>query len=364
MYHYSHCPEAEAMGSVAQPSPNGRTQKVCVAAHTQTGNSRAPSRPLPHPTRFNREGDLLFSCGKDHNPNAWFTADGKRLGSYIGHNGAVATCDVSLDSSLLLTGSADSSAKLWDVRTGACHFTWSFDAPCKAVAFALGDALAAISTDPFLSKEPAIHIVRVAGADQASEDIVTSLTGFKGRINRVAFTDGNVHLLTAGEDGIVRRWDVEAGKCVAESPLHKGSITDLQLSSDGTHFVTSSLDTTAKLVDAQTLKELKEYKTGTNANGAAIHPTFPHVLVGGGQEASQVTTTSSRAGKFESRFFHKVLTDEVGTVRGHFGPINAVAWSPDGTQFATGGEDGYIRLHHMDADYLRIGAAHAKDLGL
>ena len=31
------------------------------------------------------------------------------------------------------------------------------------------------------------------------------------------------------------------------------------------------------------------------------------VLIGGGQEASQVTTTSSRAGKFESRFFHKVL---------------------------------------------------------
>jgi translation initiation factor 3 subunit I len=301
---------------------------------------------------------------QDHNPNAWYTADGKRLGNYIGHNGAVATCDVSLDSSLLLTGSADSSAKLWDVRTGACHFTWNFDAPCKAVAFALGDGMAAISTDPFLSKEPAIHLVRVAGPGQADPDILRSLSGFKGRINRVAFTDGNAHMLAAGEDGTVRRWDVEAGKVVDEAHLHKGSITDLQLSPDGTHFVTSSLDTTAKLVDAHTLAELKEYKTGTNANAAAIHPHFPHVLVGGGQEASQVTTTSSRAGKFESRFFHKVLTDEVGTVRGHFGPINAVAWSPDGTMFATGGEDGYIRLHHMDADYLRIGAAHAKDLGL
>lgn len=30
------------------------------------------------------------------------------------------------------------------------------------------------------------------------------------------------------------------------------------------------------------------------------------ILIGGGQEASQVTTTSSRAGRFESRFFHKV----------------------------------------------------------
>jgi len=36
------------------------------------------------------------------------------------------------------------------------------------------------------------------------------------------------------------------------------------------------------------------------------------VLIGGGQEASQVTTTSSRAGKFESRFFHKARPAAAG----------------------------------------------------
>lgn len=30
------------------------------------------------------------------------------------------------------------------------------------------------------------------------------------------------------------------------------------------------------------------------------------VLVGGGQEASQVTTVGARSGNFQSRFFHKV----------------------------------------------------------
>ena len=46
------------------------------------------------------------------------------------------------------------------------------------------------------------------------------------------------------------------------------------------------------------------------------------VLLGGGQEAMSVTTTSLRQGKFETRFWHKVFEEEVGRVKGHFGPIN------------------------------------------
>ena len=33
-------------------------------------------------------------------------------------------------------------------------------------------------------------------------------------------------------------------------------------------------------------------------------PRAQHVLIGGGQDARDVTTTSSRDGKFEARFFH------------------------------------------------------------
>lgn len=65
-----------------------------------------------------------------------------------------------------------------------------------------------------------------------------------------------------------------------------------------------------------------------------------------------MTTTSAKAGGFEARFFHKIYTEEFGNVRGHFGPINTVAFSPDGRGFTTGGEDGYVRLHHFDMDYL------------
>ena len=36
--------------------------------------------------------------------------------------------------------------------------------------------------------------------------------------------------------------------------------------------------------------------------------TRVQVLLGGGQDASQVTTTAAKAGGFEARFFHKVST--------------------------------------------------------
>ncbi len=96
---------------------------------------------------------------------------------------------------------------------------------------------------------------------------------------------------------------------------------------------------------------MKVFETERPVNAAAISPSHEHVMLGGGQDASAVTTTSSRTGKFEVRFFHIIYQQEFGRVKGHFGPVNTLAFHPDGTSFVSGGEDGYIRLHHFDMDY-------------
>lgn len=31
--------------------------------------------------KYNREGDLLFTCAKDNKPTAWFSSNGERLGA-------------------------------------------------------------------------------------------------------------------------------------------------------------------------------------------------------------------------------------------------------------------------------------------
>lgn len=73
------------------------------------------------------------------------------------------------------------------------------------------------------------------------------------------------------------------------------------MSKDGSMFITASKDHTAKLFDTDTLMLLKTYKTERPINSAALSPIYDHVALGGGQDAMDVTTTSTRIGKFDSR---------------------------------------------------------------
>lgn len=314
-------------------------------------------RPLTF-LKYNRDGDLLFSCAKDHTPTVWYAHNGERLGTYQGHNGAVWCCDVSRDSTRLITGSADQTVKLWKVENGTQLFSFKFDSPARSVDFSEGDELALITTDPFMELRSAIHVKRIEKdlSRQDSESILT-IPGSKGRINRAVWGPLNRTIISAGEDAVVRLWDSETGKLLKESDPEKGhqkGITSLAKSADGSFFLTGASDKSAKLWDIRTLTLIKTYVTERPVNAVAISPIFDHVVIGGGQSASDVTTTDRRAGKFEAKFFHMILEEEIGGVKGHFGPINALAFNPDGRSFASGGEDGYVRLHHFDPDYFHI----------
>ncbi|CAI0440538.1 unnamed protein product [Linum tenue] len=207
-------------------------------------------RPLTF-LKYNREGDLLFSCAKDHTPTVWFADDGERLGTYRGHNGAVWSCDVSRDSTRLITASADQTAKLWNVQTGEQLHTFNFDSPARSVDFSVGDNLAVITTDPFMAFTSAIHVKRIASdPSEQTGDSVLVLKGPQGRINRAVWGPLNRTIISAGEDSIIRRWDTETGKLLQESEPevgHTKQITSLAKSSDGSHFVTGSLDKSAKV---------------------------------------------------------------------------------------------------------------------
>lgn len=124
-------------------------------------------------------------------------------------------------------------------------------------------------------------------------------------------------------------------------------INDILLSKDMTMFVTASKDNTAKLFDSTTLKLQKTFQTEHLVNLAALSPNFEHMVLGGGQEAIDITTTSTRIGMFEARFFHLASEEEFGRVKCHFGRINIVAFHPDGKSYSSG-EDGYVLIFYLD----------------
>jgi translation initiation factor 3 subunit I len=157
--------------------------------------------------------------------------------------------------------------------------------------------------------------------------------GSKATIARFGYL--NKYILVGHDDGTISQWEVDSGEMVKKVKQHTAQIQDLQFSKEMDMFITASKDFSAKLFDADSLEVLKVYATERNVNGAAISPLRAHIILGGGQEAMSVTTTRANAGKFEVRLFHQVFEEEIGRIKGHFGPINTVAFHPSGKGYVS-----------------------------
>lgn len=303
--------------------------------------------------KYNREGDLLFSCAKDHKPNVWYSLNGERLGTYNGHSGAVWCIDVDWTSTKFMSGSGDMSVRLWDIETGTSVSNIPTKSAARTVNFSYSGNQAAYSTDKSMGQICHLYVidVRIPDSSLNDGDAVLKIPVAKSKITAMQWGALDETIITGHENGQITIWDVRTGREICSNNDHTANINDLQTSKDGTMCISSSKDTTAKLFDANTLMCLKTYKTERPVNSAAISPLLEHVALGGGQEAMEVTTTSARQGKFDSRFFHLIYEEEFARVKGHFGPINSLAFHPDGKSYATGGEDGYVRIQVFDPSY-------------
>ncbi|XP_053663617.1 eukaryotic translation initiation factor 3 subunit I [Anopheles marshallii] len=305
--------------------------------------------------KYNREGDLIFSSAKDSKPCVWYSLNGERLGTFNGHIGAVWCVDVDWTTTRLITGAGDMNTFLWDVETGTALGKIPCNSSVRTCNFSFSGNQASYSTDRAMNHPCELFVIDVRNIDASisSADPVLKLTmnEQQSKITSMLWGALDETVITGHENGSLRIWDLRAVKELNSVNDHTASITDMQMCSDGTMFVSSSKDCSAKLFDSDSLMCLKTFKTERPVNSACISPLFEHVALGGGQDAMEVTTTSTQAGKFDSRFFHLVYEEEFARVKGHFGPINSMAFHPDGKSFATGGEDGFVRLQVFDSSY-------------
>ncbi|KAF1811860.1 eukaryotic translation initiation factor-like protein 3 subunit [Eremomyces bilateralis CBS 781.70] len=305
--------------------------------------------------KYTRDGDIIFSVSKDHIVCAWYSANGERLGTYHGHQGALWTVDIDPTTTLLASGGADNTIRLWDVKTGKLLKTWDFGSSIKRVEFSPDGTQLLGVTEKRVGHVSSIVVYDIkqdVEAEQSSEHALRIVVD-ESKATVAGFSYGAKYIIAGHEDGSVSQFDAKTGELLDTFQAHEPdfSVTDLQWSPDRTYFITASKDKTAKLISASDLALLKTYVTDTPLNSAALTPVKDFVILGGGQAAMDVTTTSARQGKFEARIFHKIFEEEIGRVRGHFGPLNYVAVSPDGKSYCSGGEDGYVRVHHFDRPY-------------
>jgi len=299
--------------------------------------------------KYNREGDLIFTTSKHPTFAVWYTDNGERLGTYEGHTGAVWSVDVDRHTDKLVSGSADTTVKLWSVEDGREIQSWKHKAPVRSVNFSLGDKMIVSATDQVLGFKPVIYVWDARSKNTSANVEITGKN--EAKILHALWGNLNETIITANEDGTIRVYDVRNKEQLHVITDHSKPVMQLSFSKDGHFFISASKDGTAKLFDAKTFKLLKSYHVGRPVNSASISPIKEEIIVGGGQSAESVTTTGIDKNQFKVRFYHLIYEEELGSMQGHFGPVNILSYSPDGEGFASGGEDGFVRLHHFDRDY-------------
>ena len=307
---------------------------------------------------YNHEGDLLFTTSKDPFPTVWDAASGTRLGTYNGHRGAVWGCDVTRDSAQLATAGADCTVRVWCVETGEAAAVVPTAAPVRSVAWAHGGGMLAYVTDGAMGQTPALHVRKwpedgdgSGGGGAAADSVHTQPEAIRSCV----WGPSNNTLFYSSEDGSVAILDVETGKEVLYALPHDGFDARRVRFDDSEGYATllsCGADKTAKLLDPRDLSTMRTYAHDFCVNDVVAVPgAAEHVLLGGGVSAVDAALVSSAQNRFEVRLCHKVHGTALGSMAGHFGPVNTLAAEPNGLGFTSGGEDGMIRVHQFDTDY-------------
>jgi WD40 repeat protein len=269
------------------------------------------------------------------------TTDQALLRILSGHEKTIRSVAFSPDGQMVLTGSDDDTARLWECSTGKLHATLTGGG--RQAVFSPDGRLVVTDSDEetaLLWQSSTGHLLATLEAHTNLEEI-----GLDDAVTSVAFSPDGRFVLISSYDGTARLWECSTGKLHAtlqdDTDETEGIYSSVAFSPDGQLVVTGSSDDTARIWEcsAGTLRVILQGHI-SSLTGMAFSPDGQMVLTGSYDKTARLWDSSTG----------KLLV----TLQGHNGPVSSVAFSPDGQMVLTASsEDGTARLWESCTGKLR-----------
>ncbi|CAI9717639.1 serine-threonine kinase receptor-associated protein [Octopus vulgaris] len=264
-------------------------------------------------------GYYLISACKDGKPMLRQGETGDWIGTFEGHKGAVWGAALNREATRAATGAADFTAKIWDAVSGDELHTFSHKHIVKSVDFSRDSKLLLTA-----SQEKKLKIFDL----EKHEAEPKVFAGHKDTLKCAIFTKDAQQLISASDDKTVRVWDVNNESEIKQLEFANPP-NGLELSRDGSVLVVTSGCVTS-FWDTGSFEKIKEFEAPTQLYSASLHHQ-KDVFVCGGED-------------FKMYKYDYESGAEIESFKGHFGPVHCVRFSPDGELYASGSEDGTLRL--------------------
>jgi WD40 repeat protein len=169
---------------------------------------------------FSPDGKLVITAGSDQTARIWDTATGREVGQPLQSFTSVNSASFSPDGKAVLTASEDGTARVWDAKTGRELYILgtTVTGPATTAAFSPDGKLIAVAK---FDKTATIWNVE----DPDKPKVLTLLRGHNGPLTSISFSTDGKFVVTASEDATARVWEeTHSGRALNVLRGHNGPV--------------------------------------------------------------------------------------------------------------------------------------------